>query len=56
MCIITSILGVDQTLVSHHLALLRREKLVKTRSIGKYRVYSLADKKIIELLDCLIEK
>jgi DNA-binding transcriptional ArsR family regulator len=47
VCMITAALRIDQTLVSHHLAILRRAGLVRTIVRGRYRLYE-ADRERIE--------
>ncbi len=39
VCLISKALGIDQTLVSHHLRALREMDLVEERRIGKTRLY-----------------
>jgi len=39
VCLISKALGIDQTLVSHHLRALRDMELVEERRIGKIRLY-----------------
>lgn len=50
VCIITEALGIDQTLVSHHLSILRNAGLVNVRICGKYRFYSIEDKNTVDIL------
>ncbi len=55
VCLISEALGVEQTLVSHHLAVLRREKLVKVKSRGKYRLYLANEEKIYSIIDSVLK-
>ena len=48
VCLISEILGIDQSLVSHSLRILRNHGLVKHRNIGRYRLYSVKDRAVIE--------
>ena len=50
MCEIIKELGLEQSLISHHLQAMRRCKLVKFRREGKKMMYRLADPSILELL------
>lgn len=43
-------LGMEQSLVSHHLALLRRHGLLKAKRDGIYISYSIQDDKVLEVL------
>lgn len=46
-------LGVPQSTVSRHLAILREKKLVKTERQGISVIYSLADERVIQSLDIM---
>lgn len=51
---LTKILDVSQSSVSHHLKLLRMQRLVKTRREGRAVYYSLADSHVLQLVNqCL---
>ncbi len=41
VCLLTLLLGVDQTLVSHHLATLKKAGIVEVKTAKKFRIYSL---------------
>jgi len=43
VCIISRVLGLDQTLVSHHLKILKVSGLVEYEKVAKYRLYRLTD-------------
>jgi DNA-binding transcriptional ArsR family regulator len=45
--------GVEQSLLSHHLAELKRKKVVTTRREGKHIYYALELKQISTIFDCL---
>jgi ArsR family transcriptional regulator len=50
VCDLTSILGMNQSAVSHQLRVLRDAKLVKSRKIGKNVLYTLDDSHVSELV------
>jgi ArsR family transcriptional regulator len=50
VCDLTSILGMNQSAVSHQLRVLRDSRIVKSRKQGKNVLYSLDDTHISELL------
>jgi DNA-binding transcriptional ArsR family regulator len=52
---ITSRLGLSQSLVSHHLRLLRAARLLKAGRRGKQIFYSIADWHVREMLTNMIE-
>lgn len=52
---ICEILGISQSAVSHQLAKLRANKVIKVRSEGTNKFYSLDDKHIKELFECGFE-
>jgi len=43
VCIISKALGLDQTLVSHHLKLLKEAGLVEYERVAKYKLYRLTE-------------
>ena len=47
------LVGLSQSALSQHLAVLRAEKIVKTRREAQSIFYSLADKNVLELLNTL---
>lgn len=47
------LVGLSQSALSQHLAVLRAEKIVKTRREAQSIFYSLADKNVMELLNTL---
>ncbi len=51
---ITSVLGMEQSAVSHQLRVLREHALVKVNRDGKHRVYTLYDKAVRDLLRAAI--
>ncbi len=58
VCVIYNELGLDQTLVSHHLSALKKAGLINGRKAGKWVYYSLnkeAFKEIENLYDNLFE-
>lgn len=55
VCLIASLLGLEQSLVSHHLAILRREGIVSIKIVGKYRFYSLNRSKLVNCIVDLIK-
>lgn len=44
VCVISYVLKLDQTLVSHHLKSLMRVELVESTRVGRFRLYRLTDK------------
>jgi DNA-binding transcriptional ArsR family regulator len=46
-------LGVRQSVVSQHLALLRKDGLVRTRRDGQTIWYALADERVVRVMDVL---
>ena len=55
VCDIAQLLSVSQTAVSHHLRVLKNNKLVKFRKEGKNVFYSLADDHVRRIIDQGIE-
>ncbi len=53
VCVLTYLLKAEQTVVSHHLAILRKHNIIDARVAGKYRVYYLKDERIKHLLFCI---
>jgi ArsR family transcriptional regulator, nickel/cobalt-responsive transcriptional repressor len=47
---LASILGMEQSLVSHQLRVLREHTLVRAERVGRQRVYALYDEHVITLL------
>ena len=50
VCAISRLLGVEKSLVSHNLKLLRDLGLVSRRVVGRYRVYTLREKELVKKL------
>ncbi|NTV03201.1 MAG: helix-turn-helix transcriptional regulator [Chlorobiaceae bacterium] len=50
VCDLTSILGMNQSAVSHQLRVLRDAKIVRSRKLGKNVLYSLDDSHIFDLI------
>lgn len=46
-------LALDQALVSHHLKVLYRSKLIQSRRVGKYSYYSINQQKMLGLITAL---
>ncbi|WP_457591001.1 ArsR/SmtB family transcription factor [Geoglobus sp.] len=55
VCAIAEILGQQQTLVSHHLSKLKAAGIVEERQNGKYRIYSIKDKRVKQMLSILVD-
>ncbi|WP_052747846.1 ArsR/SmtB family transcription factor [Geoglobus ahangari] len=55
VCAISEILGQQQTLVSHHLSKLKSAGIVEERQEGKYRIYSIRDKRVKQILATLVD-
>jgi ArsR family transcriptional regulator, lead/cadmium/zinc/bismuth-responsive transcriptional repressor len=51
VCDLTTLLGMNQSAISHQLKLLRQTKLVKFRRMGKIVYYSLDDQHIKKIFD-----
>lgn len=51
VCDIASLLGMSQSAISHQLAILKRQKLVKARREGKAAFYALADDHVRTMID-----
>ncbi len=46
-------LGVEQSLTSHHLVKMKDKGILACERDGKSMMYSLTDKKIIKIIDCI---
>lgn len=55
VCLIASILGKDETLISHHLKQLKIIDLVRLKKEGKFHVYELNFKKLNEIISSLVK-
>ena len=55
VCAISKLLGIEQTLVSHHLRSLKEAGLVDVQVRGRYRIYSINREGVQELLSLLEE-
>ncbi len=53
VCAISKLLGIEQTLVSHHLRALKEAGLVDVQIRGRYRIYSISREGIRELFSIL---
>jgi ArsR family transcriptional regulator, lead/cadmium/zinc/bismuth-responsive transcriptional repressor len=51
VCDIANLLGMSQSAISHQLALLKRQKLIKAKRDGKAVFYSLADDHVRTIID-----
>jgi len=52
VCILSKLIETDQTLISHHLQLLKNKDLVRVEVIGRFRIYRLNKEKIpVQLLE-----
>ena len=60
VCILSKLIKADQTLISHHLQLLKNKDLVKVEIIGRFRIYRLNKEKIpqqlLEMFRMYVEK
>ena len=50
VCELVEIMGMPQTVVSHHLKILKYARIVSDRKSGKWVIYSLADDRALEAL------
>ncbi|ASJ15723.1 transcriptional regulator [Thermococcus chitonophagus] len=55
VCLIAEALEVDQTLVSHHLRILKELGILEEKKEGKLRFYTTNKEKLREYLDALLE-
>ena len=53
VCLLATLIGEDQTLISHNLNYLRKMGIVKMRKVGKFRIYSLNKEKVMKILRVL---
>jgi len=53
VCTLSEITSQQQTLISHHLSKLKSAGLVDERQEGKYRIYSIKDEKVRQILKIL---
>lgn len=55
VCELMEITGMQQTVVSHHLKVLKYAKLISDRKSGKWVYYSLTDRRAFEVLKAIEE-
>jgi len=48
-------IGVEQTLLSHHLSTMHDRGLLSREKDGKYILYSLADARMSRIIDCILK-
>lgn len=53
VCELMLIMGMQQTVVSHHLKILKYAKIISDRKSGKWVNYSLADRRVLEILKAI---
>ncbi|WFO75218.1 winged helix-turn-helix transcriptional regulator [Desulfurococcaceae archaeon MEX13E-LK6-19] len=56
VCFLASLLGLDQTLVSHHLSILRKHGIVEQIIKGKYRFYYVSKQKLFDILASIFKE
>ncbi|AEH25161.1 ArsR/SmtB family transcription factor [Pyrococcus yayanosii] len=56
VCLISEALGVDQTLVSHHIRILKELDLLHERREGKLRFYRTNEERLKEFIEMLAEE
>lgn len=49
-------LGMEQAVVSKHLGILKRCGVVKSEAKGNFRYYSLGDREVLKILNCVLRK
>jgi len=54
VCLIATILNKDQTLISHHLRVLKEHGIVKENAIGKFKYYITNKTELRKILETLI--
>jgi DNA-binding transcriptional ArsR family regulator len=55
VCVLTALLGIDQTLLSHHLTILKNYGLIGVKVKGRFRIYYLANKELFRKISETIE-
>ena len=55
VCDIGETLSMTKSAISHQLRILRQNKLVKARKVGKEVFYSLADEHVVKIIEMAIE-
>ena len=55
VCLLATILNKDQTLISHHLRVLKECGLVKETTIGKFKYYAVNKAELQRILEALIK-
>ncbi len=53
VCELMLIMGMQQTVVSHHLKILKYANIVSDRKSGKWVNYSLADRRVLDVLKAI---
>jgi len=48
-------IGIEQTLLSHHLSTMHDRGLLSREKDGKYILYSLADARMARIIDCILK-
>ena len=56
VCVISKILGVDQTLVSHYLSYMKEEKIITYESVGKFRIYKICEEGLPDEIFSIMNK
>ncbi len=56
VCSLASLLGLDQTLISHHLSILRKHGIVEQTIKGKYRFYYVSKQKLFGILASIFKE
>jgi ArsR family transcriptional regulator len=52
---LANVTGLNQPNISQHLAVLRNKKIVKTRKVGNITYYAIANRKIFEAFDIVLD-
>ena len=53
VCDLMEIMGMQQTIVSHHLKILKYTNIISNRRSGKWVYYSLKDRRVLEVLKAI---
>lgn len=55
VCVLVEILNLDQSLISHHIAVLKKNGFLLEKRVGKFRLYKANNEKISSLLNTFLD-